>query len=142
MNKSQDFSTCLNFAGCVNISSRMASIVLTTIFLLAALWPQNLHGRSEGHVPADAELHVLLLNSYHKGLSWTDALTESVFETLSPLGFEISVEYMDTKRHPLVQSEDYLLSFFSAKLDGVNFDAVIVSDNDALNFARQHRAVL
>lgn len=116
--------------------------MLATVCLLTALWPHNLQGRGAEHAVNHAVPRILLLNSYHQGLSWTDVLTEAVFETLVPLGFEITVEYMDTKRRPLVNSEDYLLPYLAAKLLGVSFDAVIVSDNDALDFAKRHRAAL
>ncbi|WP_045217191.1 sensor histidine kinase [Desulfonatronovibrio magnus] len=142
MNKNQSFSSCLNYAGWVNVSSRLVAIVLTAVFLLAAFYPQNLYGRCDEHAAVDAEQHVLLLNSYHKGLSWTDALTDAVFDVLAPLGVEITVEYMDTKRTPLSQSEDYLLPFLSARLEDTSFDTVIVSDNDALDFAKKYRSVL
>ncbi len=118
------------------------SALLAAVCLLTALWPLNLQGRGAEHAANDTAPRILLLNSYHQGLSWTDALTKAVFETLDPLGFEITVEYMDTKRRPLVSSEDYLLPVFAAKLLGVSFDAVIVSDNDALDFAKRHRETL
>ncbi len=136
----------LRFAGCLRVWLNPVpgkwSALLAAVCLLTALWPVNLLGRGTEHAANDAAPRILLLNSYHQGLSWTDTLTKAVFETLDPLGFEITVEYMDTKRLPLASSEDYLLPYFAAKLLGVSFDAVIVSDNDALDFAKRHRETL
>ena len=47
--------------------------------------------------PASGKATVILLNSYHKGLAWTDDVTRSVESILT--GHEIHVEYMDAKRH-------------------------------------------
>ncbi|WP_059177202.1 hypothetical protein [Thermodesulfovibrio aggregans] len=43
---------------------------------------------------------ILILNSYHQGLSWTDNIVKGIKDTLKPLDSEIDyyIEYMDTKR--------------------------------------------
>ena len=85
---------------------------------------------------------VLLLNSYHTGLSWTDRLTASFLKTLLPLGADIAVEYLDTKRRPLATSESYWMPYFAARHQSIRYDAIVVSDNDALNFVQRHRVEL
>ncbi len=85
---------------------------------------------------------VLLLNSYHTGLSWTDRLTASFLETLQPLGADITVEYLDTKRRPLATSESYWMPYLAARHQSIRYDAIVVSDNDALGFVRRHRVEL
>lgn len=47
----------------------------------------------------DMPKEVLILNSYHQGLSWSDNIVESVKATLeTQVNVEVRVEYMDTRR--------------------------------------------
>jgi len=119
---------------------RAALVFLTSLPPL--LYPAILQGEERATHLADRPAKVLLLNSYHQGLSWTDSLTASAVQPLTSLHCEMTVEYMDTKRIPLAASEGYLLPYYSEKWRGRSFDVVIVSDNDALAFAKRHRASL
>lgn len=91
---------------------------------------------------ADAPDHVLLLNSYHPGLAWTDAITQSIQKVLNDSGRDIllHIEYLDSKRNP---DSSYLLDIadrtLQHKLKRRSFDLIIVSDNDALEFILRHR---
>src|SRR5664279_1674831 len=85
--------------------------------------------------------HVLVLNSYHKGLSWTDNIVKGVESVLQPesRNLEMSFEYMDTKRY---DSEPYLRTLYetyNAKYSKEHFDVIIACDNDALKFITKHR---
>ncbi|MGO9377722.1 MAG: ABC transporter substrate binding protein [Dissulfurispiraceae bacterium] len=85
--------------------------------------------------------HVLVLNSYHKGLSWTDNIVKGVESALQPEygNLEMNFEYMDTKRY---YSEPYLERLYEAykiKYAKVRFDVIIACDNDALNFITKYR---
>jgi hypothetical protein len=47
---------------------------------------------------AGTKKHILVINSYHKGLSWTDNIVkgiEAVFPSENP-GYELNFEFMDT----------------------------------------------
>ncbi|MGQ1908946.1 sensor histidine kinase [Marinifilum sp. RC60d5] len=80
---------------------------------------------------------VLVLHSYHQGLNWTDNVSsgiQSVFENEDNV--ELMFEYMDTKRH---SEQEYLTEFaklYNLKHQKNRFDAIIVSDNNALDFVR------
>ncbi len=91
---------------------------------------------TRGHA---VEPRVLLLNSYHYGLSWTDRLTAAIYEELASVGADIYVEYLDTKRRPLSRSEPVLLPYLQGRHEGVHHDVILVADNDALDFIRRHR---
>jgi PAS domain S-box-containing protein len=91
---------------------------------------------------ASSKKQVLVLNSYHKGLSWTDNVVtgiESVLKSDSEgRNVELHYEYMDTKRY---YGEAYfrkLAETFAEKYRTERFDLVIVSDNDAFDFARTY----
>lgn len=89
-----------------------------------------------------AEKTVLLLNSYHPGLSWTDDITSAIKQTFQASGqpIQLHVEYLDTKRYPDSGYQNkYLDDYFSYKLKQIEFDLVIVSDNNAYGFALKHR---
>ena len=85
--------------------------------------------------------HVLILNSYHKGLSWTDNIVKGVESVLQPeqRNLETIYEYMDTKRH---YSELYFAKLYDAykvKFAGERLDVIIACDNDALKFVSKYR---
>jgi len=99
---------------------------------------------SQAIAATSSESHrVLLLHSYHQGLSWTDGITQAVKAALPrERGYDICIEYMDTKRRSLEGNESVLLEFYKARYSRQRFKAVIVSDNNALAFVRKHRAEL
>ncbi|PLX16303.1 MAG: hypothetical protein C0597_08050, partial [Marinilabiliales bacterium] len=81
--------------------------------------------------------NVLILNSYHKGLKWTDDIVSGINKGLSEnfLDLEIYTEFLDSKR--FFHYEDYYSSLFSTyktKYSNIDFDVIIVSDDFALNF--------
>ena len=98
--------------------------------------------------PARAQLpayQVLVLNSYHHGLSWTDNIVEGIYAGLD-MGdqeVELYLEYMDTKRLP--PTADYyeqLAALYQIRFADIDFDAIIVADNDAFNFIREYHVTL
>jgi sigma-B regulation protein RsbU (phosphoserine phosphatase) len=106
--------------------------VLLIVSLLAVL------GSAVG-VNAAPTRHVLVLNSYHRGLSWTDNIMEGIESVLGgDSDLELHIEYMDTKR---LYDEVYLQKLYEVykyKYSQMQFEVVIVSDNDAFEFTRQH----
>jgi PAS domain S-box-containing protein len=83
-----------------------------------------------------AKKRVLVLNSYHKGLSWTDRVVdgiESVLKTGSG-DIELYYEYMDSKRFFDKEQRNKLFELYKHKFRQDSFDVVIASDNNALNF--------
>jgi diguanylate cyclase (GGDEF)-like protein/PAS domain S-box-containing protein len=85
--------------------------------------------------------HVLLLNSYHYGLNWTDDETKGVRDILdtSALPVELHVEYMDSKRLNDDVHFKNLRQLLGYKYRGTRFSSILVTDNDAFNFLRQYR---
>jgi two-component system cell cycle sensor histidine kinase/response regulator CckA len=97
--------------------------------------------------PAKAQVdmkRVLVLHSYHKGLGWTDSITEGIEATLkkSKYPIEIFYEYMDTKR---IFDETYLAELaklYQYKYRKRRFDAIISSDDHAFRFLLAHHDAL
>ncbi|HEU4382455.1 MAG TPA: ABC transporter substrate binding protein [Anaeromyxobacteraceae bacterium] len=85
--------------------------------------------------------HVLVLNSYHQGLSWTDDTLRGI-EAVLKAGdshVELHMEFMDTKRFFDEPYLDLLARTYGEKYRRVAPAVVIAADNDAFDFVRRHR---
>ncbi len=110
------------------------AIVLVALFFLAPAAQAQINQSSK----------VLMLHSYHKGLIWTDSLTNGVESVLQAQerDIQLTVEYMDTKRISDPQHFANLLATYKYKFKNVHFDVIITADDDAFYFALQHRIQL
>ncbi|HCY00563.1 MAG TPA: hypothetical protein DG754_10530, partial [Bacteroidales bacterium] len=84
--------------------------------------------------------NILLINSYHQQISWTDSLTSGIKEALNEGGFqyELYVESLDSKR---VDSKLFFPTYYSllkAKYVQSNIDIILITDNDALLFMEEY----
>jgi diguanylate cyclase (GGDEF)-like protein len=83
---------------------------------------------------------VLVLHAYHQGFHWTDRIMagiQSVFEERTEV--ELFINYMDTKRR---SDDDYfnqLKKLYATKYEAFKFDAIISTDDHALDFLLQYR---
>lgn len=87
---------------------------------------------------------VLVLHSYHQGLEWTDNISKGIqsnFRTYHNQ-YELFYEYLDTKRNFGDEYTKKQLEFLLTKNQKNNYDAIIVSDNNAFNFIKNNRDVL
>ncbi|MFO7830347.1 MAG: ATP-binding protein [Desulfuromonadaceae bacterium] len=95
-----------------------------------------------GILHADSLHNVLVLHSYHAGLTWTDGQMKGIeqqFEA-SRVPVRLHVEYMDTKRNPGGGYLEHYSDLLHYKLRDLDFDLVLVTDNDAYNLAlKQHK---
>ncbi|GAB6182775.1 sensor histidine kinase [Thermodesulfovibrio hydrogeniphilus] len=108
---------------------RLISFIFIFIILVSAVYAQ-----------AEDKKRILILNSYHQGLSWTDNIVKGIKESLKPLENQIEyyIEYMDTKRFYGKEHFDRIFKLLQNKYSNVKFDLVFVSDNDALLFTIKH----
>jgi len=88
---------------------------------------------------------VVVLNSYHQGFVWTDRIMEGLSSSLDRFGsgLDLRLEYLDAKRRP--PTSDYRRTFAETlrlKYDGINVDAVVVTDNAALDFVIEYRSLI
>ncbi|MHB8975081.1 MAG: PAS domain S-box protein [Trichloromonadaceae bacterium] len=99
-------------------------------------WP----GRAVAE-PAAAK-SIFVLHSYHPGLAWTDGIMAGLQETFATSGetIQLHVDYLDTKRyHAPEYITDFLEQILPYKIENQPFDLLLTSDNDAFNFALNHR---
>ena len=87
-----------------------------------------------------SQANILILNSYHKGLTWTDNVTTAVESKLD--GQNIYVEYMDAKRHSDQEYLNLLRSLYKKKYRDLRLDVLISSDDHALSFLLANRDYL
>ncbi|MCX6067448.1 MAG: hypothetical protein NT121_17120 [Chloroflexi bacterium] len=85
---------------------------------------------------------VFVLNSFSRDHLATSNVLKGIDKTLgtSGLAFETYVTFMDLKRIP--PSPEYFLqlkNLIQVGYKGIQFDAILVCDNDALAFMRQYR---
>lgn len=84
---------------------------------------------------------VLVLHSYHPGLSWTDTLNEGISEAFRAQmpGALLWVEYLDTKRNTDTSYLSLQAALLRHKLAQSTFNLIITTDNDALDFVLEYR---
>lgn len=94
---------------------------------------------------ADTQKEVLIINSYHYGLSWTDDSTTAEIDTIKNKygdDVRIFVEYMDWKEHPTKASLEMFKNMIATKYTDRTFDLIITSDDAALSFVLENRDLL
>ncbi len=79
---------------------------------------------------------ILVLHSYHQGLEWTDNITAGIQSTFFPYRdkYEIHYEYLDTKRNVGENYTINTLNYLLSKNKNIRYEAVLVSDNNGLEF--------
>jgi PAS domain S-box-containing protein len=85
--------------------------------------------------------NVLVLHSYHPGLSWTDTLNTGIreaFRAEMPQAL-LWVEYLDTKRNTYTSYLSLQAALLRHKLAESTFNLIITTDNDALDFVLEYR---
>ena len=107
---------------------------LSLIFIILAISnPMFLFMHSQSANPTK----ILILNSYHKGFPWEDNIVngiETTFES-SDENIELTIEYMDSKNNQYNDTyKQMLYDLYSYKYAQMNFDVVITTDDNALNF--------
>ncbi|PKP39152.1 MAG: hypothetical protein CVT98_03015 [Bacteroidetes bacterium HGW-Bacteroidetes-15] len=116
----------------VNFFPYISKSKLILVFLFSVLQFNTYAGQRK---------NILLINSYHQQISWTDSLTAGIREGLREGNFqhELFIESLDSKR---VDSKTFFPEFYSflkAKYAKSKIDIIIITDNDALLFIEEYR---
>lgn len=85
---------------------------------------------------ANSKNNILILNSYHQGLSWTDSVVNGIKNeiTQSHISTNLFIEYIDLKRFEQPSQKQFFFLLLKEKYKNTHFDAIVLSDNDALDF--------
>lgn len=87
--------------------------------------------------------HILLLQSYNKGLKWSDDLSKGVEDILlKHKRYELTTEYMDSKKNSSKEYTEILYRLFLKKIQTQKYDVVIVADNFAIDFVIKYKKTL
>lgn len=79
--------------------------------------------------------NILVINSYEQGFAWTDSLMAGILkEAKVHPEIMLSIENLNSKRFGQNHFETFK-HYFQEKYVGVHFDGILVTDNDALDFA-------
>ncbi len=114
------------------VISRRGLLGLALLFILLVPGQSNAGG---------AKKTILYINSYHNGYKWSDMEQNGIRSKLDsgPYSIDLQVEYLDAKRYNIPAVIDSLFQVFQKKYSHEHFDVIIVSDDDALNFALRYR---
>lgn len=83
---------------------------------------------------------ILLLQSYNKGLKWSDDLSKGVEDVfLKHKKYELTTEYMDSKKNTSKEYKDIVHKLFLKKLKLQKYDVVVVADNYAIEFVLKYK---
>ncbi|NDV28196.1 PAS domain S-box protein [Desulfovibrio sp. JC010] len=117
---------------CKNASAKVLRICL--FFLLALLFTLP--------VRAAEVRHVLVLHSYHSGMSWITNIEKGIRDTLLVPPYKdlvLHIEYMDTKRYHSPEHYARIKGLLKAKFEKIDLSLVLSSDNNAFDFLLENR---
>jgi len=91
---------------------------------------------------AKTEKKILIINSYHTSLGWTDSLNNGIISALSSGGFhyEFYIENLDSKRNITNPFQEEFANFLQKKYCNIQIDIVLITDNDALLFMEKYHS--
>ena len=121
----------------------MRSLMLLIYTLLSITAFSQTHSRM-----SNTEKKVLILNSYHQDLVWTQDIMKGLNQVLDhpknkfDVTFDKTFEYLDFKKHTDSIYENSLYDFFKIKYKASKFDLIICTDDNALDFLLKHKKEL
>lgn len=108
-------------------------VFAAVIFTVNFFKPENILGASE-------ERNVLLICSYNESYPSTRLKIDGVKKLLDEKGINLDIEYMDSKKSESSEYQHLLYEMIKYKLDNyVTYDVIMVSDDNATQFAINHR---
>ncbi len=89
----------------------------------------------------DKTSHILYINSYHRGYIWSDGIESGLRQRLKDSGrkTDLKIEFLDAKLFPDPAYFSTLAEVFAMKHGKLRYDAIVVSDNEAFDFAIKYR---
>ncbi|MGV8981495.1 ABC transporter substrate binding protein [Clostridium sp.] len=118
---------------------KQIAVIISTLILLCLCLSNSVY--AEG---ISEQKNVLIINSYHQGLTWSKDETNGIIDVLkqSNNNLSIYVEYMDWKNYPTDENKLHLFDYYKYKYQNKHIDVLIVTDDVALEFALKNRKSL
>lgn len=123
----------------------LAKYIFSMMFILLNWYPikagtDNLTNTANNEYSFQTNKNVLVLNAYHEGFHWTDRIMQGIKVAFGKYrGVELFVNYMDTKRCSDSAYFEQLKDLYAHKYSITNFDAILATDDHALNFLLKYR---
>lgn len=118
----------------------ISSSILTKKFLIILIAVFCLSFGVNTLVYAQDDPRVLFISSYSQSFATVPDQIEGIHEALDPFNIQVDIEYMDAKRFDTQENINQFYSLLKYKLSHVQpYDAVIVGDDRALDFAIEHQ---
>lgn len=110
--------------------------LIRVVVLIILLTTIPAHAKEPAAIPS-----VLVIHSYHSGLSWTDSIMNGIRDTFANSGIDIqlSAEYLDARRFSDPLHSKHIRELIIQKLTSDLPDLVMVSDDAALDFVLTQR---
>lgn len=110
------------------------------LFILALLLTTSMPVGSA----SDPVVNILVLHSYNIDFSWTEDQHNAFISELQNSGipYRLSVEIMDTKKYSNKIDSASFYSQITQKHQNKDYDLIYATDNDALNFLLQYKALI
>jgi diguanylate cyclase (GGDEF)-like protein len=85
---------------------------------------------------ADDKKQILVLHSYHSGMTWVESINKAIIDIIKPekSNYIIHTEYMDSKRYNTKSYYESLKEFYKNKYRDMKFDIILSCDNNAFDF--------
>lgn len=83
-----------------------------------------------------SKYNVLYLNSYNLGYTWSDSINKGIEKALTKKNVNLYIECLDAKRFGQTHFNTFT-TYLQKKYENIKFDAIITSDNDALDYVEQ-----
>jgi two-component system cell cycle sensor histidine kinase/response regulator CckA len=108
------------------------------------IWCALMFSPSWATAQEQPKTHIFILHSYNRGYIWTHKIAEGMDAVLKSdfPAVEIHTEYMDTKRIKTPEHIDNLYHLYKHKFKGIKFAAIMVSDDNALEFMLRYQPEL
>jgi len=112
----------------MNMRIRLLKPIFMGLLLLLASLPVRA-GLPQG------KNQVLIIHSYHSGLTWTDAIMSGIRDTLvgQDPSIQLTAEYLDARRYPEPRFSTRIRELVLAKIQRATPNLVMVADNQALD---------
>ena len=86
--------------------------------------------------------HILVLHSYHSGMSWISNIEKGIRETLLVPPYQnmvLHIEYMDTKRYHSAEHFATIKKNLKTKFKNIKMSLILSTDNNAYDFLLKNR---
>jgi len=94
----------------------------------------------EENIKQNEQKRILILNSYHESYHWTDRIMSGIKSTFNKNeNVELFINYLDTKRSSDSTHFELEKELLLNKYKKIQFDAILSTDDHALNFLLKYR---